>query len=147
MRIKIKTSGEVDFLVYSEVDSLDNQKLAVALLPIINAHLRYTLEDVPFWRKEGLLPSLTVVQPAVYCCPNRTRYIRSNDGQKLTLSDGSEWFISPSGTYLSGQWNIFDELVVRRTNSVGQYVLSRRPSQWSGSRQRVGAFFMGRGAK
>jgi len=145
-RIKIKSADEADYLVFSEVDSLNNEHIAVALLPIINAHLRYTLEDVPYWAKGGLLPSLTVVQPAVYCCPGRRRFIRSVDAQKLALSDGSEWFISPSGTYLSSQWNIFDEVVVLRTNSVGQYVLSRRPSQWSGTRQRVGAFFMGRGA-
>lgn len=50
--IEIRESGYVDYLVYSDLDSLSKEMLVCALLPIINLHLDEDdrLEDVPIYK-------------------------------------------------------------------------------------------------
>lgn len=149
IRIKIEKPDQADYLVYSREESLKIENLVVALLPIINSYLDYEFEEIPHWSDEGLELPITVIEPTVYCCPNRTLSIRSIDGQIMELSDGSRWFVPNNYAFISARWNILDDVTVMRSYSnnyrysYGLYIISRRHSLFSSSDQRVVAVCIG----
>ena len=49
--IKIKTSGVVDYIVYTEKESITMNDLVIALLPAINKEMNYQFEGIPLYTK------------------------------------------------------------------------------------------------
>lgn len=47
VRVKIKTSGTVDYLVYVDKDIITMNDIVIAILPALNKEMDYEFEDVP----------------------------------------------------------------------------------------------------
>lgn len=127
--IEIKSTGSVDYLVYNEDKFLSKEKLVVALLPIINAHLKYKFPKVPFWsRQKGLGSPEESFKPSLYCCPDLDHWVSSIKERVLTLEDGSVWLVYEDDQYITMLWLPIDNIKIKASGVYGHYYLSRYDS-------------------
>jgi hypothetical protein len=124
--IEIKTSGNVDYLVYNEDEFLSKEKLVVALLPIINSYLEYKFSKIPYWSpKKGLGNASDVLEPTLYCCPSLNHWIDEINDGVLTLEDDSMWIIYEDDQYTTMLWLPVDKIYIEPSSTYGHYYLSR----------------------
>lgn len=124
--IEIKSSGSVDYLVYNEDEFLSKEKLVVALLPIINAHLEYKFSKIPHWSsKKGLGKASNVLEPTLYCCPTLNHWIDEINDGVLTLEDDSMWIIYEDDQYTTMLWLPVDKIYIESSSTYGHYYVSR----------------------
>ena len=124
--IEIKSSGLVDYLIYNEDNFLSREKLVVALLPIINSHLDYKFDKIPYWSKnKGIGKPEDVLKPSIYCCPLLNHWIDSVEDGILHLEDGSIWLIYKEDIYNTLLWLPVDNIKIKPSEYPGHYYLSK----------------------
>ena len=122
--IEIRSSGVVDYLIYNEGQFLSKEQLVVALLPIINAHLDYKFEDIPYWSNGGGIGEAeNVLEPLNYCCPSLEHWVTDNDDGILTLDYSSKWLVYKDDQYISNLWLLTENISIKSTGVYGHYYL------------------------
>jgi hypothetical protein len=130
VRIELIETGTVDFLVFNESASFDMESLILALLPIINAKLGYTFDDIPYWGPEGGPivedePEALVVKPTYYAGINIAHWIANIEDDVIQLEDHSLFYIYDEDRYISKLWQKNNDVIVTPTAVVGHYYIAK----------------------
>jgi len=130
VRIEVMESGTVDFLVYNESESFDVESLVLALLPIINAHLGYTYDVIPYWGTEGGTVAKEkqknqVLEPVYYAGINVAHWITNIEQGAIQLDDNSIFYVYDDDRYISKSWQNKNDVVVTPTEVMGHYYITK----------------------
>ena len=129
VRIEVVESGTVDFLIYYEAEEFDIESLILSLITIINAHMGYPYEAIPYYGPEGG-PQTTEVEevvltPVRYEGINVARWVSSLEEGYIQLDDNSIFYVYDEDQYMSKLWKKHDDVAVSPTQVFGHYYITK----------------------